>query len=347
MPSTLKYYAQMIKWIYIFCFLILPLSVNAQFTQNKLQGQWVVFKTEKNGKQTSEKKYYRIQFGDSTLHIETNAASNFSKATKYSLKGSSIIAQNGYKLYDIELLSKDTLALKSGEVTTYMTKMYYIIEQEQLMQSDKDTFYATTNASPLLNKNIIEEISPYDIDSYLKTIGVIYLILDKKKVIVEIKKSTEKDNTPILNLLQSSYKDWNTGYFDKYKVIAIPFFISANLIKSIHEGLNSNLYSNLDLVTALNLIEVPNDLDTKVVDMKTFNADYKKGLKCVEKQDYEAAANYFSKALEILPQNGSILFNLGAVYFKLNQKDKACECFQKLKEKGDEEATKIYNQYCQ
>lgn len=61
---------------------------------------------------------------------------------------------------------------------------------------------------------------------------------------------------------------------------------------------------------------------------------------------YEEAILDYLKAIELRPMLKAAHNNLGLTYFKLGQKDKACESFFKGLELGDESSKNHYDQHC-
>ncbi|KAJ7265852.1 chaperone [Mycena haematopus] len=80
--------------------------------------------------------------------------------------------------------------------------------------------------------------------------------------------------------------------------------------------------------------EMPDADDEEAQAKKEAEAAKKAGNEAYKKRDFEEAANQFSKAWDLWPQDITFLTNLGAVYFEQGEYDKAIEACEKAVEEG-------------
>lgn len=81
--------------------------------------------------------------------------------------------------------------------------------------------------------------------------------------------------------------------------------------------------------------------------LKKCNTLYNSGIKKLINNQNEDAINCFSEALKINPTDIDVLLNRASVYFKIGDKEKACEDWNKIKEMDNKSANKMLKKHCQ
>lgn len=79
---------------------------------------------------------------------------------------------------------------------------------------------------------------------------------------------------------------------------------------------------------------------------KMANDYYNAGVKNVSNNQLNLAVENFTRCLNLTSGDIDALYNLGTVYFKLNEKEKACETWNKIKALGKPDADDLIKQYC-
>jgi len=73
---------------------------------------------------------------------------------------------------------------------------------------------------------------------------------------------------------------------------------------------------------------------------------YNEGLRYLNALKYSKAIYNFSEAIKANPDDNEALYNLGIAYQEEDNNKKACKCFSEGIEKGDPNAIKAFNKYC-
>lgn len=90
-----------------------------------------------------------------------------------------------------------------------------------------------------------------------------------------------------------------------------------------------------------------NGASFKTVDNNSIaNSYYNLGVKAYGAGKYDEAVNYYKKVITINPSDIDALYNCGAAYFKLNEKQSACEMWNKIKSLGKPDANELLQKYC-
>jgi hypothetical protein len=73
---------------------------------------------------------------------------------------------------------------------------------------------------------------------------------------------------------------------------------------------------------------------------------YKAGVKNFREENYADAIYNFSQAIDANPYDIDAIYNLGVAYTKKEKITKACDCFNKIKELGDNSVDEVLKKYC-
>jgi TonB family protein len=76
------------------------------------------------------------------------------------------------------------------------------------------------------------------------------------------------------------------------------------------------------------------------------NYFYDEGLKNFQKGNYSDAIYDFSNASDANPNDIDAIYNLGVCYIKNDKVAKGCDCFNKIKEMGDNSVDNVVKKYC-
>jgi len=74
--------------------------------------------------------------------------------------------------------------------------------------------------------------------------------------------------------------------------------------------------------------------------------NYKSGILEMQKGDFLSAVNFFNKCLEANSNELDVLYNRGFCFYKLNELEKACNDWNKIKELRSSKADKLIDQFC-
>ena len=74
--------------------------------------------------------------------------------------------------------------------------------------------------------------------------------------------------------------------------------------------------------------------------------NYKSGILEMQKGDFLSAVNFFNKCLEANSNELDVLYNRGFCFYKLNELEKACNDWNKIKELKSSKADKLIDRFC-
>ncbi len=120
---------------------------------------------------------------------------------------------------------------------------------------------------------------------------------------------------------------------------------AANISKSVnisgsYKGSEYNFTFHAD---SLN----PKDMNVlSSFDVAKQNDNFNSGIRLMQKEKYEKAIEKFKKCLEINPLDTDVLYDIAYCYQKTGNIELACEDWKKLKESGEKDGEKLYNENC-
>lgn len=264
--------------------------------------------------------------------------------------------------YIIEKLTEDSLTLSTNTkfvepkdlVKYYLVRADKAIKAEKLKNIDKDTLFATNIYGPFPTKSFWErhikdltnsnaKIEKKPLKNY-KFKGLLYFNIANKNLEVKVKSSNPNDSLEIkkqINILKKSFKNWEFNDFNKYKIIVIPFnFISYYEISTEVESYGEvyQFYSNKDATK--------NGSGLTISEIESSSKYYAQGVKAYSENNYEQAVFFFEKCFKINTRNLDAYYNFASIQFLYLNKEKACKTWQFLKDEGQMEAKKAYDEKC-
>lgn len=112
------------------------------------------------------------------------------------------------------------------------------------------------------------------------------------------------------------------------------------------DGKPIKVYHNLPLTFLISGRTINHKLSIEEIYGKIANDYYNIGVKNTTNNELSLAAQNFHYCLRINPKDIDALYNLGTVYFKLNEKEKACEIWSRIKALEKPDADDLIKQYC-
>lgn len=135
----------------------------------------------------------------------------------------------------------------------------------------------------------------------------------------------------------------SSGYVDLDNEALRVVSIMPNWIPAIEDGKRLNRYCDLPISFGKN---------SKIIELRKNQYDlsnkyFNDGMKEFQTNNIIAAKENYKKAYELNCYHSDALYNLGVSYFKLNQKDSACVCWNELKTNfAKQEADELIKKFC-
>jgi tetratricopeptide (TPR) repeat protein len=259
--------------------------------------------------------------------------------------------------YKIEKLDNDSLIVTeklNGVSAPDKLKKYWFVKtsniEKDYIEKNKNEKIITADKyfTPTLNKNIVEEIlNKYNEKNYypnFKLMGNIIIYPKNEKIEVEVLNKEELKNDSkyvevIKSIIENSYASWSLVRFKNFEKVYIPFTINSKSGKAEKYNSIGFVYFTNNMTGIAEPMKSKRDI---FLSKKTFN----NGLIALQDKKYEKAINLFGEAYEQDDKNIDALYNIAAVYGIMDDSKNACIALKKLKDLGQTEATKIFNEKC-
>lgn len=319
---------------------ILILTTNIIFGQENIIGSWIKVDAKYvSGKPLElnhalNQSYLRIDFQTNGTAFKTTVPLDNGYLFDYTFKKDRLII--GFINYYVDYISTDSLVITEEGVNgieSSSIRFYFIPEKTY------------QDRLPLTN-------------DFLQIVSADTIFIESEKIRAYFIKDLSfsdflRINIPEYNNVQSSNN----------------FFIATFLINSkgaidsikIHKGINSKFDKQFfRAVEKSSIYWRPaeyNGRSITVLHTETFkfisNAifeqiyyNYQSGILEMQKGDFQSAIDFFNKCLEANSNEVDVLYNRGLCFYKLNQFEKACEDWKKIKGLNSNTANKLIEQFC-
>lgn len=340
-------------------FILVYNLIFAQNYQKDVQGTWItVFKEMKDGSTYIPKSCNpfppKFIFTEDKLCMNKKDDHCFNYTIN---KGYIETSENsGYK---IEKLTSDSLVILQSMIGNeeedkleriYLVKEQKILEQQIKSYADEKNIVVNNFFFPNVEKPLSLRLNDFfrKTNTYtnLSLAGNIIIYPKKKIINTEIIKTTKDDPERIGNikeLINNSYTDWDFNNFQGYESITIPFILECKN-NNIGDGYTYKGVMIYFLTQNINDLECINGI--KYENLKKSAVFFSKGINAIEKKNYKKAISFFEQSYLLDQTKIDNLYNIAAVYTIENNINRACETLKRLKDLGQIQGKKMYEEKC-
>lgn len=302
---------------------------------------------------TFDKRFY--MYGDIN-RIERKYAAPIS----YTLKKNEITTSPGSGLL-IEKLTEDSLILsqKIENMEQRDLLRYYMVPLNQLREElkdknkGKDTLVASTLLSPVFLKSLYSrhvrildgsrspsksEMAPYRFN------GELFFDLSKNNI--EVHFENKDDQFKILIQKKTEFltttKNWDISSVKEFKYVKIPF----SFIHYYESKSDSESFGDVYTLYSKDYNDVFISEEIEIAKMDESQRYYESGVKEYTRKNYKEAFTFFAKSIKANKRNLNAYYNFAILAFLGGDKKMGCETYKFLKDEGQREAEKLYNDKC-
>lgn len=336
------------------------MTINISFSQkNKTSiiGSWIKYKIEmKDGSKIidrflNDSSYVNFIFNEKQLCINESSTYIINPTCFDYTLNNNLITTSETSKYLIEKSDNDTLVLSEqiNQLEDDKCKRFYFIRQSALIDKFKKENVETKNLvakeffTPTLKSSLCCALNNAFKNHYsdFKLKGTIFIKMDDHKVKTQIAYCSTSDSTKIniiKKTIDDSYGLWELEGFKEYKSIAIPFVLKSEITANFGE-VTMKLFDTT-------FYDLDNSCKCESKKIKESGEFFDRGKSAYLRKKYKKAIEYYSKSYALDPINIDALYNRAAVYYELNQNEKACNDLQELAKLGQTNGKNLYQKYC-
>lgn len=339
-------------------------QINTQFLPN----EWIKTKTRMldGSKNISEafltSKFNRWKITNQKLYTVSDPISaNGQSSINYKLQ-QNFIKTSEESGYEIQKLTQDSLILieringikEDDKIKKHWFIRSSIIKKKNINVHKNDSVViANEHFTPTLNKgfagDFLKEFNKKSRYPVFNLVGNIIFYPKKEKLQIQISNNSDQDVIKnqknidfIKTTIEKTYSNWNLNDFKNFNKVYLPF-----VIRSYYNRFDGGTSSG---TTIFYFINDPNDIEKiygiKMEDLILSNENFQKGVKAIEKENYEKAINYFLKSYEIDNRKIDALYNIVSIYSFKQDKINECKYLKMLMDLEQTEGIRNYNEKC-